>query len=90
MTISGLSMVFGHANASNGYFGGDILNEATLTLSEDDITNGTAEEGSGAGISNDGGTLTLTHSLVANNYSTNLPDGPAATRAGSRTSAPTR
>ncbi len=75
VTISGLSIVFGHANANNGYFGGDILNEATLTLNEDDITNGTAEEGSGAGISNDGGTLTLTHSLVENNYSTNQPDG---------------
>ena len=35
VTISGLSMAFGHANANNGYFGGDILNEATLTLSED-------------------------------------------------------
>ncbi len=75
VTISGLSIVFGHANANNGFFGGDILNEATLTLSEDDITNGTAEEGSGAGISNDGGTLTLTHSLVENNYSTNQPNG---------------
>jgi hypothetical protein len=75
VTIAGVSMVFGHANASNGYYGGDIRNEATLTLSEDAITNGTAEEGSGAGISNDGGTLTLTHSLVANNYSTDLPDG---------------
>ncbi len=73
--ISGLSMVFGHANANDGYFGGDVLNEGTLTLDEDAITNGTAEEGSGAGISNDGGTLTLTHSLVANNYSTNLPNG---------------
>jgi hypothetical protein len=75
VTISGVSMVFGRANASNGYYGGDIRNEATLTLSEDDITDGTAEEGSGAGISNDGGTLTVTHSLVADNYSTNLPDG---------------
>jgi hypothetical protein len=75
VTISGVSMVFGRANASNDYYGGDIRNEATLTLSEDDITNGTAEEGSGAGISNDGGTLTVTHSLVADNYSTNLPDG---------------
>ena len=75
VTISSLSIVFGHANANNGYFGGDILNEATLTLNEDDITNGTAEEGSGAGISNDGGTLTLTHSLVTDNYSTNQPDG---------------
>jgi hypothetical protein len=75
VAISGVSMVFGDANASNGYYGGDIRNEATLTLSEDNITNGTAEEGSGAGISNDGGTLTLTHSLVADNYSTNLPNG---------------
>jgi hypothetical protein len=75
VTIAGVSMAFGHANANNGYYGGDILNEAALTLNEDDITNGTAEEGSGAGISNDGGTLTVTHSLVANNYSTNLPNG---------------
>ncbi len=75
VTISGVSMVFGRANASNGYYGGDIRNEATLTLNEDDITDGTAEEGSGAGISNDGGTLTVTHSLVADNYSTNQPDG---------------
>ena len=75
VTISGLSMAFGHANEGNGFFGGDIRNEAVLTLSEDDITNGTAEEGSGGGIANDGGTLTLTHSLVANNYSTNLPNG---------------
>jgi Fibronectin type III domain len=74
VTISGLSMAFGHANANNGYFGGDILNEGTLTLSEDAITNGTAESGSGGGISNDGGTLTVTHSLVANNISTN-PNG---------------
>ena len=74
VTISGLSMAFGNANANNGYFGGDILNEATLTLSEDAITNGTAESGSGGGISNDGGTLTVTHSLVSNNISTN-PNG---------------
>jgi hypothetical protein len=75
VTISGLSMAFGHADEGNGYFGGDIRNEATLTLSEDDITNGTAESGSGGGISNDGGTLTLTHSLVANNLSTDSDGG---------------
>ncbi len=74
VTISGLSMAFGHANEGNGFFGGDILNEATLTLSEDAITNGTAESGSGGGISNDGGTLTVTRSLVSNNISTN-PNG---------------
>jgi hypothetical protein len=75
VTISGVSMAFGHANESNGFFGGDILNEATLTLNGDAITNGTATEGSGGGISNDGGKLTITHSLVANNFSTNLPNG---------------
>ncbi len=74
VTISGLSMAFGHASANNGYFGGDVLNEGSLTLSEDAITNGTAESGSGGGISNDGGTLTVTHSLVSNNISTN-PNG---------------
>jgi hypothetical protein len=74
VTISGVSMVFGRANANNGSFGGDVLNKATLTLSEDEITHGTAESGSGGGISNDGGTLTLTHSLVTTNESTN-PNG---------------
>ena len=38
--ISGLSIAFGHANEANGFFGGDILNEATLTLGGDAITNG--------------------------------------------------
>ncbi len=75
VTISGVSMAFGDADEGNGYFGGDIRNEATLTLSEDDITNGTAESGSGGGISNDGGTLTVTHSLVANNLSTDSDGG---------------
>ena len=75
VTVSGLSMAFGHANEGNGFFGGDILNEATLTLSEDAITNGTAESGSGGGISNDGGTLTVTRSLVSNNISTNSNGG---------------
>jgi hypothetical protein len=69
VAISGLSIAFGHANVKNGFFGGDILNEGTLTLSEDAITNGTTEAGSGGGISNDGGTLTVTHSLVSNNIS---------------------
>jgi hypothetical protein len=74
VVISGLAIAFGKANANNGFFGADILNEGTLTLSEDAITNGTAESGSGGGISNDGGTLTVTHSLVSNNESTN-PNG---------------
>jgi hypothetical protein len=75
VTISGVSMVFGRATANNGFFGGDIRNRATLTLSEDEITHGSTEDGSGGGISNEGGTLTLTHSLVTINESTNLPTG---------------
>ena len=43
--------------------------QGTLTLSEDSIENGMTTNGSGAGISNDGGTLTVTHSLVALNGS---------------------
>ncbi len=74
VTISGLAIALGTANANNGYYGGDLRNEATLTLNEDAITNGTAESGSGGGISNDGGTLTVTHSLVADNIATN-PEG---------------
>ena len=74
MVLSGLGMFFGQADSTNGYFGGDVLNEGTLTLSEDEIADGATNSGSGAGISNEGGTLTLTHSLVWNNDSTN-PDG---------------
>ena len=47
MTISGLSMVFGRRNSSNGEFGGNILNEGTLTLSEDLIDLGETTGGSG-------------------------------------------
>jgi hypothetical protein len=65
VTISGLSIFFGNANAGNGSFGGNILNQANLTLSEDWIASGTAQ--SGGGISNEGGTLTVTHSLVSGN-----------------------
>ncbi len=67
VTISGLAMFFGKADDSNGDFGGDIRNTGTLTLSEDDIEDGTAA--SGGGVSNDGGKLTLTHSLVRLNTS---------------------
>jgi hypothetical protein len=74
VVISGLAIEFGQSNSTNGFFGGDILNEGTLTLSEDLIYGGTAASGSGGGISNYGGTLTVTHSLVYNNTSTN-PNG---------------
>ena len=65
VTISGLAIWFGAATANNGSFGGNVLNEATLTLSEDWIQGGTAQ--SGGGISNEGGTLTVTRSLVSAN-----------------------
>ncbi len=74
VVISGLEIGFGTSNESNNFFGGDILNEGTLTLSEDVITQGKTVSGSGGGISNKGGTLTLTHSLVYSNSSTN-PNG---------------
>ncbi len=74
VVISGLSMYFGKADSTNGYFGGDILNKGTLTLSEDLVADGETTSGSGAGISNDGGTLTVTHSLVWQNDSMN-PNG---------------
>ena len=74
VAISGLEVGFGTSNENNNFFGGDILNEGTLTLSEDVITQGKTVSGSGGGISNKGGTLTLTHSLVYSNSSTN-PNG---------------
>jgi hypothetical protein len=86
--ITGLSIGFGHANSANGLLGGDILNEGTLTLNEDEISNGTATEGSGGGISNNGGTLTVTHSLVSNNFSTNLPGGAGGDTGGIQNTGP--
>ncbi len=69
VTISGLDMLFGTADSAStpAYFGGNVVNEGTLTLSEDFVERGTTTFGSGAGISNYGGTLTVTHSLIASN-----------------------
>jgi hypothetical protein len=75
VTISGLAMFYGKADSTNNFFGGDIRNQGILTLSEDEIAQGSTTSGSGGGISNDGGTLTLTHSLVWNNSSTNSGAG---------------
>jgi hypothetical protein len=74
VTISGLAISGGRADSTNGFFGGNVLNTGTLTLSEDSIENGMTTNGSGAGISNDGGTLTVTHSLVALNGSAQTND----------------
>ena len=67
VTISGLTIEFGAATANNGSFGGNVLNRGTLTLSGDWLVSGTAQ--SGAGVSNDGGALTVTHSLISGNNS---------------------
>ena len=76
VVISGVAMAFGKADSTNGEFGGDVRNRATLTLSEDLIEDGSAS-GTGGGISNDGGTLTITHSLVWQNNATTVPSaGP--------------
>jgi hypothetical protein len=63
VSISGMTIESGVAGASNGYFGGDVLNRGNLTLRDDWITAGTAS--SGGGVSNQGGTVVLTHSLVS-------------------------
>ena len=68
VVISGVAMAFGKADSTNGSQGGDVQNQANLTLSEDLIEDGTAS-GTGGGVSNDGGTLTISHSLVWQNSS---------------------
>ena len=70
-TISGLDMVFGKATSTstNGNFGGNVLNRGTLTLSEDWIELGQTTSGSGGGIANVSGVLTITHSLIQDNSS---------------------
>ena len=72
VTISGLDMFFGKAvkGTVNGMNGGNVLNNGgTLTLSEDQITNGETIGGEGAGVANVSGTLMITHSLIEDNLS---------------------
>jgi hypothetical protein len=73
--ISGLKITGGNANGSNNFFGGDIRNQANLTLSRDWVTGGSTTFGSGAGVSNDAGTLTVDHSLVSGNAGGNDSGG---------------
>lgn len=73
VAISGLevangSVTFNGSVADSG-FGGDIRNQATLTLDHDWITAGVTNAGSGGGISNEGGTLTVSDSLISGNVS---------------------
>jgi hypothetical protein len=75
LTIEGGSATFAPGGPADAGFGGNVRNQGTLTLSDDLITNGTANSGSGGGVSNEGGTLTVTHSLVYFNSSNNSSGG---------------
>jgi hypothetical protein len=66
VVITGLEISGGTANESNGFFGGDVYNSASLLLNEDWVTAGTAS--SGGGLTNDTGTMLVEHSLVSDNH----------------------
>ncbi len=71
VVISGLEITGGTAGTGDG---GDVLNAGDLTLSEDWITDGRAASGGfggtgGGAVSNEGGTLQVTHSLISANRS---------------------
>jgi hypothetical protein len=68
VVIAGFEISGGTANESNGSFGGDVYNSASLVLNEDWITQGSAS--SGGGISNDTGVMAVQHSLVSRNHAT--------------------
>ena len=84
VTISGLDIFFGKADSTtiNGNAGGNILNEGTLTLSDDQITNGQTTGGEGGGVANVGGTLTITHSLIEDNLGFANANGAGGAAAG--------
>jgi hypothetical protein len=65
VTIQSLKMTGGTAHTGNGFFGGDVLNSGTLTLTDDWLTNGSAY--SGGGIANRGGTLNVQRTLISGN-----------------------
>jgi hypothetical protein len=73
VAISGLRIADGSVTfdgiVGDSGFGGDVRNLATLTLDRDWITGGTSSGGSGGGISNEGGTMTISNSLVSGNAS---------------------
>jgi hypothetical protein len=61
VTISGLTITSGDAGSRGN--GGDIYNNGTLILSDDTVTSGFAEIG--AGLYNNGGTVTITGSTFS-------------------------
>jgi hypothetical protein len=74
VTISGMTIEGGTGTQANNFFGGNIRNQGNLTLSGDWITNGQTQNGSGAGVSNDAGTLTILRSLISINGASNTND----------------
>jgi len=90
VTISGVSITSGEPPADGGN-GGNVYNQGTLTLSDDELDEGGTSAGDGAGAFNDGGTMTVTHSLVLNNFA-NWSDstGTGGIGGGSSTPAQTR
>jgi len=54
-------------NNKNKYLGGSIANLAMLTITDSTITNNSSDYGSGGGILNQEGTLTITSSAITNN-----------------------
>ena len=71
--ISGLEISDGNitfdGQVGDSGFGANVRNLATLTLDHDWVTAGTTTAGSGGGVSNEGGTMTISNSLVSGNAS---------------------
>lgn len=72
VTLSALTITRGWG-AANGGYGGGILNNGTLTVSNSTVTNNGAIYG--AGICNLGGALTVNNSTLSGNYADGLSGG---------------
>lgn len=65
VAIRAMKITGGTAQPGNNHFGGNLLNEGTLTLSDVWVTDGSAY--SGGGVANQNGTLTVERSLISGN-----------------------
>ena len=65
VAIRGMKITGGTAHPGNGFFGGNIVNAGTLTLSEVWVTDGSGY--SGGGVANRSGQLTIERSLISGN-----------------------
>jgi hypothetical protein len=63
--IRGMKITGGTAHVGNGFFGGNVQNAGTLTLTEVWVTDGSGY--SGGGIANRSGQLTVERSLISGN-----------------------